>query len=680
MVTVANTPTAFEQQLLEYINRSRLDPQGEFDALIADAQAGIAVQDNITSALTYFDVDLELFRTQLDAFSPVAPLAWNGALASAADGHSQLMIDTETQAHVLPGEASVGGRITAAGYSWSTYRENIFAFTKDPLYGHAAFFIDWGGSGPGGMQDPAGHRISILSDTVTEVGISAIAAPEESSVGPWSVTQDFGNRRDYLPQLLGVVIEDLDDDRFYDMGEGLEGIAITASGAMGVYTTTSWASGGYQMALPEGRYEVTFTGEGIDGVLSYELTMGARNVKLDGISSEAVTVPSVVRGDGSDERLLGTAGYDQALIGNGGADVLTGSDGDNVLLGDGMDAVALPELAGQVYRLYLATLDREPNPAGHDNWTERLATGEKSLPEVVSGFVNSPEFKATYGALDDAGFVTLLYRNVLDRDPDTGGLESWVQRLEDGMSREQVVLGFSQSPEFTTSTAAGARSFARAHSEAAWGDDVFRLYRAALDRDPDMQGFDNWSARLADDTPYFEVASGFVRSPEFRATYGELDNAGFVTLLYRNVLGREPDAQGLGNWTARLDDGMTRAEVVRGLAQSPEFTAGSAPGFEAWMRGLGTDDLLDGGAGDNLLVGGAHADVFVFAPGGRTTVADFEPWDTLRLEGFGFSLPEEARVNFEQEGQDLVLRQGDTELTLLDMDLSDLTGARLELA
>ena len=670
----STTPTAFEQMMLEYINRARLDPQGEFDALILDAANGTAVQDNVTNAVGYFGVDLALFESQLAAFEGVAPLAWNGALADASAAHSQAMIDyaranpdRNAQQHQLPGEDTVGTRITDAGYDWSAYRENIFAHTKDPLHAHAAFYIDWGRDA-GGMQDPAGHRLSILSDGVTELGLSALAAPEGLSVGPWVVTQDFANRWDYQPQLVGVVIDDADGDRFYDMGEGLGGITVTATGSRGTYTTTSWEAGGYQMELPSGRYDVVFTGAGIEGEIVHEVTIGSENLKLDGIAGDAneVVIAPVVYGTAANERLTALEGHDQSLIGSGGSDTLEGSDGDNLLIGDRLEAVSEPELAGQVYRLYLATLGREPDASGHDAWTERLLTGEQDLAGVATGFVNSPEFRATYGGLDDAGFVTLLYGNVLGRSPDAQGLANWTARLDAGMSRAEVVLGFSQSGELIKDTRAEAAAFARDHADATWGDDVFRLYQATLDRAPDASGYANWSGRLADGMAYADAASGFVNSAEFRATYGALDNEGFVTTLYENVLDRAPDANGLTNWTARLEDGMSRVAVVEGFAQSVEFTAATAQEHVDWMRGQGVDDRLSSGGGSDVMFGGTGADVFVFEAGERVTVADLEPWDWLELTGFDFADGAEAVAAFETVGGNLVLEDEGSMLVLRD--------------
>lgn len=682
------TPTAFEQQMLEYINRARLDPTGEFDALITDAASGTGAQANITQALDYFGVDLDLFKQQLAAYDPVAPLAWNSALADAADGHTQLMIDTETQAHQIGDEPVLRDRVLAAGYTgWTRLNENVFSYAEDPLHSHAAFYIDWG-AGPGGMQSPAGHRNAILSSGVTEIGIGVAAA--SGKIGPYAMTQDFGTRADYQSQLLGVVIDDADGDDFYDMGEGLGGITVTATGAAGTYTTTSWGAGGYQLVLPDGVYEVSFSGAGISGDLSYTVTMDGENLKLDAIADEAVAGGDIIssatrlEGDTESQLLQGTGAVDQVLVGNGGSDTLLGGAGDDVLFGD--DAFEAPAYGGAVYRLYQATLDREPNLEGYGNWAARLASGGWTLEQVSDGFTGSAEFQATYGAVGNEGFVTLLYNNVLDRNPDATGLANWTERLEDGSwSRAQVVIGFSQSAEFIAKTDMQAELYGISHalaqsSQASWGDDVFRLYQATLDRAPDFTGFDNWSGRLADGQAYLGVVNGFVQSREFQNTYGALDNGGFVDQLYQNVLGREADATGLANWTARLDNGMSRAEVVRGFAQSAEFTAATAPEFEAWMQAQEIDDVLDGGAGNDILVGGAHADLFIFTSGGSATIADFEAWDTLRLEGFDFADEAEAEAAFVQDGDDLLLTAGGSDLVLLGTDLDLMTGARLELA
>ena len=50
-------------------------------------------------------------------------------------------------------------------------------------------------------------------------------------------------------------------------------------------------------------------------------------------------------------------------------------------------------------------------------------------------------------SLDNVGFTTLLYNNVLDRVPDEPGLDYWVNDLVNGATRAEVLVGFSESLE-----------------------------------------------------------------------------------------------------------------------------------------------------------------------------------------------------------------------------------------
>ena len=345
-----STPSAFEQLMLEYINRARLDPQGEFDRFIVSTEPVQAIESKITSALNYFGVDLNLYQQQLATLTPVAPLAWNSALNVAATAHSQLMIDQDAQSHQLSGEAGLGARISAAGYDhWDFLAENIYAYTQSPAYGHAGFFIDWGG-GNGGMQNPAGHRINIMRENLTEVGIGVVNDTSGStSVGPYVVTQDFGNRWDYDAQFVGVAYDDNDADAFYSMGEGMGGVVVTVTPlGGGSSSTVAHSAGGYQIEGVIGINNLTFTGGGLSGSTSVDVVFSGDNVKVDLVDGTRIeSSSSAILGGGSvDLTLLGQQslwGYGNALgnklIGNLGDNLLDGFDGDDSLLGNGGDDI-----------------------------------------------------------------------------------------------------------------------------------------------------------------------------------------------------------------------------------------------------------------------------------------------------------------------------------------------------
>ncbi|MFT8245229.1 DUF4214 domain-containing protein [Roseomonas sp. BN140053] len=107
---------------------------------------------------------------------------------------------------------------------------------------------------------------------------------------------------------------------------------------------------------------------------------------------------------------------------------------------------------GRAYRLYEAALNRTPEAGGVGFYVSRLQAGE-SLQEIARSFTTSPEFTGRYGALDSAKFVDLLYENVLGRDPIVTELKYYVDLLNQGVTRETVLIGFSESPENRLNTA-----------------------------------------------------------------------------------------------------------------------------------------------------------------------------------------------------------------------------------
>ncbi|MCJ7871443.1 DUF4214 domain-containing protein [Phaeobacter sp. J2-8] len=361
------------------------------------------------------------------------------------------------------------------------------------------------------------------------------------------------------------------------------------------------------------------------------------------------------------EEVRGTNAFNDQIFGSTSGEYFDGRGGNDRIFGDGAAAGYYTGFhANYIYRLYQATLDREPDAGGHTAWTQRYANGEYSALDVADGFVRSPQFKATYSDnLSNTEFVTLLYNNVLDRAPDDQGLARWVDELDSGASRADVVLGFVQSPQFIAATNPAANAFAANGLASNWSDEVFRLYQATLDRVPDMTGQTNWTGRLADGSYSLEeVADSFVRSPQFKATYSDnLSNTEFVTLLYNNVLDRAPDDQGLARWVGELDNGASRADVVLGFSQSPQFQTNTTEALKTWMRDQGVHDRIDAGAGHDVVAGGQFADVFIFDVNdtGGTSVMDLESWDYIDLSNFGYASVAEARSHMTQpQGNDYV--------------------------
>ncbi|WP_238296568.1 DUF4214 domain-containing protein [Methylobacterium soli] len=105
-----------------------------------------------------------------------------------------------------------------------------------------------------------------------------------------------------------------------------------------------------------------------------------------------------------------------------------------------------------VARLYEAVLGRTVDQAGFESWKTALEGG-RSVSQIASDILNSAEGQAKLAAMDTTKFVTTLYDQLLERAPDTGGLQGWVNAIDHGgLSRADVALAFANSAEGATVT------------------------------------------------------------------------------------------------------------------------------------------------------------------------------------------------------------------------------------
>lgn len=104
-------------------------------------------------------------------------LTVDSRLQAAAQGHSNDMVARDFFDHTNPSGKGPGDRMTAAGYRWSTFGENIAAGQRTP----AEVMRAW-------MNSP-GHRANILNCAFKNIGVGVTL---KSGSPNW--TQDFGTR------------------------------------------------------------------------------------------------------------------------------------------------------------------------------------------------------------------------------------------------------------------------------------------------------------------------------------------------------------------------------------------------------------------------------------------------------------------------------------------------------
>ena len=383
---------------------------------------------------------------------------------------------------------------------------------------------------------------------------------------------------------------------------------------------------------------------------------------------------------GDDETEITGSGND-TLLGGAGGDSLFGGEGMDTLIGDRVSALDTGTDEGWLYLAFRASFDRDPDAEGYAQFLSALRIGELDRDTVLESFISSDEFQNGYGQLDNFDFVAALYRNVLEREGDTFEIDSFATELDNGASRGAVLADFIGSPEFADLRALDSAGFATNVVLNPAEGFVFRAYQAVLGREPDAEGFTNFVNALQSDARTIEaIVFEFAESDEFAATYGELDDAAFIELLYDNVLPGNEDPAGRAAYIAALEnDEVARIEIVLEFVQSFEFreaTRDDAANFVASVYDGSTDDVLDGGAGNDMLLGGRGNDVFVVSEG-TDRIFDFTIGeDTIDVSGLGeaFDTVAEIIAVGTQSGADAVFDFGAAgTLELANVLLADLS-------
>jgi hypothetical protein len=171
-----------------------------------------------------------------------------------------------------------------------------------------------------------------------------------------------------------------------------------------------------------------------------------------------------------------------------------------------------------------------------------------------TGHAQDTEYEAVIGA----------YTALTGREPTDAEADFWVRRIDGPPDRLELtwLLATEGVPRII----------------------VADLYTDALGRAPQPDETAYWVGRPPDTARMAWSAAGILSSEE--ATRSHRDEA-YVTMLYRSVLGRDPDPAGLAYWTALMRSDTGRAHEVLLLWGTPE--ARTRRIRDAYLRVLGRD-------------------------------------------------------------------------------------------
>lgn len=351
------------------------------------------------------------------------------ALIAADDGQTRAVVIDDPES-----SPEANGRLTA-GTDPIDFVE--LTFERDTIYTVLA---------TGGTQ---ALDVSVFDDEgylLQFVDAGSLGVPEQTPIPDSTDVQLFDTVWQFRPDVAGTYYLGL---VFADAGDsGLYQLAVTSqSGAAGTGGNTGPV--GVDDLVVATRFAST-----IIQPLGNDFDADGDTVMLE----EVVTQPGagvafLVEGEllyRSSPDFAGRDSFDVRISdGNGASDVQRiFLDVDAPAAGEG---ASLPEAQIVAY-LYEAGLNRDGNIdlPGLNFWIGVLEGGA-SLREIARAFLNSNEFTEAFGAIDslsDLALVEELYRNVLNREGEQGGIDFWTGQLaRPEVSREDMLVAFAESTE-----------------------------------------------------------------------------------------------------------------------------------------------------------------------------------------------------------------------------------------
>ena len=276
----------------------------------------------------------------------------------------------------------------------------------------------------------------------------------------------------------------------------------------GSLATTTNAAGGWSIQVPSnGTYHVTVSGSNFSGSASVDATVSGANVEVDFLSGQAggmVNFTPVVTA-----AVTGPQARSQVAF------ALTHSD---------------ESYARFVTAAYQQYLKRDPEATGLANWVSALKRG-LSDEQLEASFIGSAEYIQNHGGTGDA-WVMGLYRDLLGREPDTQGLQNWLNALKQGALPSQIAYGFAASAERE-------------------GQRITADYQKYLGRAPESGIVPQWVDSFVRGASNENVVASFVGSQENYLNHSGT-NGDWLTGAYQDILGRTPDSTGYNQWMAVL--------------------------------------------------------------------------------------------------------------------------------
>ena len=509
-------PTGLDQLMLVELNAARANP----------AAYGQSIGVNLSNV------------------APSQPLAWSPLLIAGAQAHSQSMNQYDYFGHDDTSGADPSQRMTNEGYSWVSWGESIAAGFATPADALDALITD------GGVPS-MDHRQQLLALTPlfqnqSQIGIGIVL----NGTGPYQdyYTIDTAAPANPLPFLTGMVYNDANSNGQYDVGEGMAGVTIRV---LGVGSTGTFASGGYEMQLNPGTYTVVASGGGLPAAQIYQVSIGGQNSELDIVSGKTSGYQNTLvnwvqqtyqsylfRAATSTEvtaaiNLLASGGSQSAVV-NGIKQTAEYRQDNTVWL-------------TQVY--YDATGKAIPQATLNSDLATLAGSGTRTgVAQAIANSAAAFQHQLT-------PWLNATYQSYLNRAPTTAEVNKWLTIFDNGGGPNQVVVCIVTSAEFT------ARS---GQTNAAY---IQSLYVDILGRKPSTAELNAWLGNFQHGWTRTMMAQSLLNGSEHMTP----QVTQFIDQIFATFLGRQPTVAELKKYVNLWMTGTSRAAIEAMIVTGSEY-------------------------------------------------------------------------------------------------------------
>ncbi|REK09098.1 MAG: DUF4214 domain-containing protein [Planctomycetota bacterium] len=329
----------------------------------------------------------------------------------------------------------------------------------------------------------------------------------------------------------------IEEDGFNNPPAGSDAQVLLAPGETYTFSTSDFGFSDTDDALPDELAAVRISSLPDSGRLTFD---GFSVAQFDVIPADQITLGRLQFTATSPPDVTASTSFTFQVQDDGG---VAGGGSDLDPTPNRFSLLVDDESADFVRNLYEDILDREAEQEGLLVWLNLLNNGG-TRGDVVRGLWQSREHRGMQ--------VDSYYQTFLDRAPDPAGRQTWIAILRNGATEEEVMQAFLTTNEYLANNPPITEY-------------VLEVYRDVLGREADAGGQAFWETSLDSGLLTLEeVANGLLNVRE--------RHVNVVQTFYNDFLERNPDSQGLFTWTSLLDDGaLSEGEVAQRLLSTPEY-------------------------------------------------------------------------------------------------------------